>query len=547
MADKSYDIVIVGAGNKVSVTAMYLTKYGGMSVGLFEDRHEAMTGWCGEDIPAPGCLMNQCSHYHVDAINYHKPLWEDIPEWKEYGAQYNVPRLSLAFIDKDEDCWCGFYSMSYDPTQEKTAKLIARYSQKDAETWLWLCDKINKYWQPAVLEWVFNPPPPIGVPDALEQLVANPAAGINPEWAEMTPIQLYQEMFESPFVQGVFIRGVQSGAIQPDLPGQGLLSLFVLCLWTNGGWVKGGTHQLAHATQRVITENGGEIFNRATVVKVLVENGRAKGVRLSDGTEIEARKAVLTGVDPHQVIFELTGEEHFDEKDVNIIKKLEYDYNAAMWYSWVLNEPIKYRAEAFDSDITECGWTICGTKDFSGVIEEQSLRRNMKWPNPEHFQLIVSDPSGMDASFAPPGKYGGIITEEYVVPAHALSDAEWKVKEKEHAQEVVTHLSKYSPNFNWDNIYSYGAVTPQTQALQSKSWGKAGNWMVIDLIPSQTGRNRPTPNLSGGRTPVKGLFCSGAGYHPFGWAHSFQGYWMYKVLAEEFGLRKPWEEKGRSF
>lgn len=546
MADKSFDIVIVGAGNKAAVAAMYLTKYGGMSVGLFEDRHEAMTGWSGEDITAPGCLMNQCSHYHVDVVNYHKPVWEDFPEWKEYGADYNVPRLTMAFIDQDEEKWCGFYSTDCDPSQERTAKLIARFSEKDAETWLWLVEKIQKYWQPAVLEWVFNPAVPYGQPDAIDRLLANPEAEIDPYWAFMAPIQLYQELFESPFVQAVFARGIQSGAIQPDLPGQGLMALLVLCLWTNGGWVKGGTHQLAHATQRVITENGGEIFTRSTVEKIIIENGRARGIRLADGTEIEAKQAVVSGVDPYQLVFELTGPEYFEPKDVLRIKNLQTDYNAALWYNWVFHEPLKYKAEAFDPDIVECGWTICGSQDISKVAEEQRARRMMQWPNPDDFQLIVSDAGRMDSSFAPPGKHGGVITEEYTVPAWALSDKEWKVKEKEHAQEVVNHLAKYCTNMNWDNVFAYGAVTPQTQSKHSKSWGRSGNWMVVDLIPSQTGRNRPTPNLARGKAPIERLYCTGAGFHPFGWAHSFQGYNIYKVMAEDFDLRKPWEEKGRS-
>jgi len=51
MADMSFDVVIVG-GQKAGVTAMYLAKYGGMSVGLFEERHELFTGFCQEELAA---------------------------------------------------------------------------------------------------------------------------------------------------------------------------------------------------------------------------------------------------------------------------------------------------------------------------------------------------------------------------------------------------------------------------------------------------------------------------------------------------------------
>lgn len=60
MADKSFDVAIVGGGNKALVTAMYLTKYGKLSVGIFEDRHELGRGWATEE-PYPGFMANTCS------------------------------------------------------------------------------------------------------------------------------------------------------------------------------------------------------------------------------------------------------------------------------------------------------------------------------------------------------------------------------------------------------------------------------------------------------------------------------------------------------
>ena len=38
MADKSFDIVIIGGGNKGPIAGMYLQKYGGLDVGIFEHR-----------------------------------------------------------------------------------------------------------------------------------------------------------------------------------------------------------------------------------------------------------------------------------------------------------------------------------------------------------------------------------------------------------------------------------------------------------------------------------------------------------------------------
>ena len=45
MADKGFDVVIVGGGNKALIAAMYLTKYAKLEVGIFEERHE-LGGGC---------------------------------------------------------------------------------------------------------------------------------------------------------------------------------------------------------------------------------------------------------------------------------------------------------------------------------------------------------------------------------------------------------------------------------------------------------------------------------------------------------------------
>ena len=49
MADASYDVVVIGGGTKSMVTAMYLAKYGGMDVAVFEARHEIGGGISSEE------------------------------------------------------------------------------------------------------------------------------------------------------------------------------------------------------------------------------------------------------------------------------------------------------------------------------------------------------------------------------------------------------------------------------------------------------------------------------------------------------------------
>ncbi len=256
MADKSFDVVVIGGGNKALITSMYLSKYGGLSVGIFEDRHELGGCWSCEE-PAPGFIANVCSTAHM--ANYHLPVYEDFPEWDEYGARYAHTKVSTG-VSYIEDNTCALVYTSFDdvdPNQEKTAKEMSRFSEKDGETWLYFWERCQKYWRPAIDEWMFTPAKPLGVPDALDRLLQNKEAGIDPLWMFQSPLQTYKDIFDSVELKHAFARANQSWGYQSDLAGAGLgAALFLFYAWPRHCCVIGGSHQLSHSSQRVTLENG---------------------------------------------------------------------------------------------------------------------------------------------------------------------------------------------------------------------------------------------------------------------------------------------------
>ncbi|MDY6862880.1 MAG: hypothetical protein SV062_07815, partial [Thermodesulfobacteriota bacterium] len=146
-----------------------------------------------------------------------------------------------------------------------------------------------------------------------------------------------------------------------------------------------------------------------------------------------------------------------------------------------------------------------------------------------------------------PGNECTILTEQFVLSADSMTENEWKKYEKIHAEQVIATWQKYAPNMTWDNVIGYNPVTPFYTANMCRNFSPAGNWCVIDNIPSQFGRVRPIPELAGHRMPVKNLYGTGSAWHSYGSGHSIQGYNCYKVIAEDFGLKKPWKEKGRPY
>jgi len=133
MADKTFDAVIVVGGTKALFLAMYLTKYGRMSVGILERRHEIGRCLATEEISAPGFRGN--THANIIMPVYYAPLYRDFPEFWEYGAQWQQYLCSDGACFADNDTCLAIYSITHDPSQEHTAREIARFSQKDADNW----------------------------------------------------------------------------------------------------------------------------------------------------------------------------------------------------------------------------------------------------------------------------------------------------------------------------------------------------------------------------------------------------------------------------
>ena len=86
MADKSFDAVVIGGGNKGLVTACYLAKYGGMSVGVFEETWELGGGLSTTELP-PGF---QCNTHGSNVMEeYYLCLLRDFPEIQEKGLKFS--------------------------------------------------------------------------------------------------------------------------------------------------------------------------------------------------------------------------------------------------------------------------------------------------------------------------------------------------------------------------------------------------------------------------------------------------------------------------
>jgi beta-carotene ketolase (CrtO type) len=550
MPDETFDAVIAGGGNKALMLAMYLSRYAGMSVGVFERRHEIGGGLATEEISAPGFRGN--THANIMLPWYFSPLYRDFPEFWDYGGQIDQYLCSDGGAFLNNNTCLAIYSEKFDPDQERTAREIARFSERDAEKYqkVWKVSLSDEYLR-VNIDMIFNPSEWRLAPQFLErQMAVYPLAleaGFDPDAMILasTPIRAVREWFDSEELQYCIARFVVSGCRSVNDPQQGGETLGMMGTLPTISYARGGTHQIAHACHQILVQEGCRFFTHADVTKFLIENGTCTGIRLADGTEIGARKLVVSaGLSAWQLV-ELMGRDVIGERTARRVDNLSTsNIGNLMWYSFALNERPRYRAEEFNPDIYETMWL--------GLAESASpehIANECKWaalgmlPPLEQYNPVVGCHSLVDPSFAPPGKH--VAQNEMQGPrASDLPEKEWLKLKQKYAEDMMTVWEKHAPNMTWDNIIGIDTNSPFDH-VRMKNLAPHGNFAGIDMTLSQRGDNRPTPELANHRTPVQNLYCTGGFWHLGGECSASQAYNCYKIIASDMGLGRPWEEPGK--
>lgn len=549
MPDETFDAVIVGGGTTALYTAMYLMRYGGMSVGIFERRHEIGGCMATEEAAAPGFRGN--THATMSFPWYHLPIYRDFAEFWDYGGQRDQYLVADggSFI-KDGTC-LAIYSWKDDPSQERTAREIARFSQKDADRWL----KFWEVWQNDVaqnvqLDRLFNPAEFRLDPKHMErQMELYPAlveAGFEPDQLLLNASHLraVRELWDSKEVQYCVQRLVLSGAFDICQTGVGAESMGMAMQMPGLGYFRGGTHQIAHACHQILVQGGCKFFTHAHVDRVMIENGTATGIRLKDGSEIRARKLVLSTLNPRQLCFDLIGREHLSDKLARRVELTEHTFGCLMWYSFAIHEAPKYNVAAFNPDINETFWLgLAEDADPEHVARETYYMKLGLWPPPEDFCPTVWCHSLRDPSYAPPGKH--IANNEQVgAPATQHTEREWFEIKRRYAEELIELWSRHAPNMNWDNVIGVDSQTPY-DANHMKNLEPNGAMSGDDRPMYQSFDCRPTPELANHRAPVKNLYCTGGSWWVGSNIGCTESYNCYKIIATDLGLGKPWEHQGK--
>lgn len=135
---------------------------------------------------------------------------------------------------------------------------------------------------------------------AEDMAVLQSLAGEMAKWGRIS-MKDHAARFTDPFMRKAF-QVIQYGS--PGLPALINLTFLAGCQNHTLGWPSGGSLEFSKAIERRYIDLGGEAHYRSKVEKILVENNRAVGVRLEDGTEKRANM-VISCADGYTTIFKM--------------------------------------------------------------------------------------------------------------------------------------------------------------------------------------------------------------------------------------------------
>ena len=293
---------------------------------------------------------------------------------------------------------------------------------------------------------------------------------------------------------------------------------------------RGGGARLVDAFVKMLGDLGAELHREAAVERVVVQGGRAGGVRTAGG-EFAARRAVICNVTPHQLYLKLLDRAVVPEWLAAKADRFRYG-RADMQIHLALSEPPRWPGS--DERFLRTGM-IHLTTGIDGV--SRAVNEAERGLLPADPTVVVGQPTAIDPSRAPTGRWI-LWIQLQELPAHPCGDAAgeiptaggcWSEEIRErYADRVVRKLSRQIPGLE-STILKRVALSPaDLEAANPNLVG--GDPYGGSCAPNQFFILRPLPGVPRHRTPVPGLYQIGASTHPGPGLHGASGVMVAKEL-----------------
>jgi phytoene dehydrogenase-like protein len=341
------------------------------------------------------------------------------------------------------------------------------------------------------------------------------------------------ETFVDERAHGVFAPWVLHTGLGPDAASSGFMAQVIGVAIELGGMPapRGGGMKLVEALRGIVEDAGGACETGRRVEHVVVEVGRATGVRTVDGEVIEAQRAVLANVTPQQLYGDLIGGGPVEEA-----RRFRFG-RGGMQIHFALSEPPRWQGDE------RLGRTamVHLTPGLDGV--SRAVNEADRGLLPTEATVVVGQPMAVDPSRAPDGSWI-LWIQLQEIPSRPRGDAAgeldtgdgtWTEELREaYADRIQARIARHAPNFEASILRRVALSPVDIESALPNMVG--GDIYAGSCALDQNLLWRPRPGLPGHRTHVSGLWHIGASTHPGPGLGAGSG----TLVAKELTRRRLW-------
>jgi phytoene dehydrogenase-like protein len=502
-----YDAVVIGAGHNGLVAAAYLAKAGRRVLVL--ERAEEVGGVARTVEIDPGYRAPGFVHT-VGGLR--RSVIRDLG-LGSHGLRVVRPEVAAFAPDRDG----GGIALHRD--RDVAAEEIKARSPGDAEGYVKLDRRVRSV--ASFLAYVAAATPPDmerpSLSDAMTGLTLGRAfrrLGERPRREALRMLPMPAADLVGDFVQDDLLRallaarGVSLTAMGPWAAGSGA---WLLLRSAGGGgaagdtaYAIGGPGALSDALASAVLGLGAELRTEAEVALVATRGGRARGVVLGSGQEIDAR-AVVSGADPKHTLSLLAP---------------EIAGPMLLWRGRSLRAP---------GSVAKVNLALDGLPPFEGVKDRSALAgRIVIADGIDHLEKAADDfkygriseepflevtiPTISDPSLAPEG--GHVVSALFHSAPYALRKGRWDKRTRDRiADRTVKALERYAPGIS-DRIVARQVLAPPD--LEQEFGVTNGSALHLEPGLDQFFAWRPLLGHARYRFAIPGLYLAGSGAHPGG-------------------------------
>ena len=286
---------------------------------------------------------------------------------------------------------------------------------------------------------------------------------------------------------------------------------------------------ITYAMRQACEKLGVEISVEAPVARVLVDNGRASGVKLESGEEIAAG-IVAANVGPRLLYERLIDAADLAPEFRRRVKGFKAG-SGTFRMNVALSELPRFTCLPEPGEHHRSGIILAPTLDYMDRAYLDAKRYG--WSAEPIVEMLI--PSTIDDSLAPSNAHVASLFCQQFAPE--LPDGRsWDDEREAAADRIIATVDKWAPNFK-ASVIARQIHSPLD--LERKFGLVAGDIMHGTMSLDQLWSARPILGHGGYRAPIAGLYMCGAGTHPGGGVTGAPGHnAAHAILADRGGWRK---------